>query len=307
MAKTSVTVGIPVLNEGKTIKNLLETVLVQKEENFFLKEIIVYSDGSTDNTVSEVKKVKDSRIKLIVGKKRKGKAVGYEKIFAAARGKIIVTLDGDILIRSRKVIAQLIKPILEEENVGLVSGNSLPVIGKTFVEKAVNASFTVYEHFRSLRDGDNVFACNGPILAFIRSFARQVTFPKGIVADDHYLYFYAKSLGYGFRYAREAKVWYQSPSTLEDQVRQSKRFLSGEQQMREIFGEEAKREYQVPLTLRIKAKLIQAYHQPLESLGIFFINSYCRLLLKSGQNEPRALWTISQTTKGGFQSAKANS
>lgn len=306
MDKASLTVGIPVLNEGKNIRDLLTRVLGQKEENFSLKEIIVYSDGSTDNTVAEVRKVKDPRVILIVGEERKGKTFGYEKIFSAARGRIIVTLDGDILLRSREVIAELIKPLLKEENVGLVGGNALPVAGKTFVEKAINASVEVYERFRSIRGGDNVFACNGPILAFSRSFAQQVSFPEGIINDDHYLYFYAKSLGYGFRYARAAKAWYRSPSTLEDQIRQSRRFLAGESQMRRIFGETARKEYRVPGALKLKAQFSQLLCQPLESLGIFFINLHCRLLIRSG-DDLETLWTVSPTTKGGFQSAKADS
>ena len=49
--KLTVTIGIPAYNEEANVRNLLVSLLAQKETNFKLQEIIVVSDGSTDKTV----------------------------------------------------------------------------------------------------------------------------------------------------------------------------------------------------------------------------------------------------------------
>ena len=63
--KLSVSVGIPALNEELNIKQLLTAILRQEEDSFVLREIIVVSDGSTDETVALAKSIKDKRIRVI--------------------------------------------------------------------------------------------------------------------------------------------------------------------------------------------------------------------------------------------------
>ena len=58
-----VTIGIPCYNVGKFISLSIKSVLMQTYTNF---ELIITDDGSTDNTVEEIRKFKDPRIKIIV-------------------------------------------------------------------------------------------------------------------------------------------------------------------------------------------------------------------------------------------------
>lgn len=57
-----ISVVIPLYNKEKQIAHTLQTVLNQTFKDF---EIIIVNDGSTDNSVSEVEKIQDSRIKII--------------------------------------------------------------------------------------------------------------------------------------------------------------------------------------------------------------------------------------------------
>ena len=79
--KPTVTIGIPAYNEEANIGVLLRAIVKQRETDFVLKKIIVVSDKSTDNTANEVKKIKDSRIKLIENRVRRGKVYNQNKIF----------------------------------------------------------------------------------------------------------------------------------------------------------------------------------------------------------------------------------
>ena len=57
-----ISVIIPLYNKEKTIKKTIESVLNQTFTDF---EIIVVNDGSTDRSLEIVKRINDSRIRII--------------------------------------------------------------------------------------------------------------------------------------------------------------------------------------------------------------------------------------------------
>ena len=70
--KPTVTIGIPAYNEEANIKNLLDSILSQIQNNFIIDEIIVVSDGSSDKTADIVRSLNNSLINLIEDKERLG-------------------------------------------------------------------------------------------------------------------------------------------------------------------------------------------------------------------------------------------
>ena len=63
-----VSIVIPLYNKEKLIANTLRAVLGQTYQDF---EIVIVNDGSTDNSVAEVNKIADRRIRLINQAKRR--------------------------------------------------------------------------------------------------------------------------------------------------------------------------------------------------------------------------------------------
>jgi len=59
-------------------------------------ELILVDDGSTDNTVENVRKVANSRTKLLVFNKNYGQSTAMTAGIDAAKGDYIVTMDGDL-------------------------------------------------------------------------------------------------------------------------------------------------------------------------------------------------------------------
>ena len=85
---------IPVYNEEKNVKELHKEILkVCKTLNKEF-EIIFIDDGSEDNTLNELKKL--SPVKIISFTKNFGQTAGFDAGFKIAKGKIIITMDGDL-------------------------------------------------------------------------------------------------------------------------------------------------------------------------------------------------------------------
>ena len=92
MTQPLVSVIMPAYNGEKYIGRAIQSVLHQTYRNF---ELIIVDDKSTDNTLGEIKRISDSRIKLIKNKKNHGIAYSTNLAIASSNGKYIALLDDD--------------------------------------------------------------------------------------------------------------------------------------------------------------------------------------------------------------------
>lgn len=86
-----ISVVIPLYNKEKQIANTLQTVLKQTFQDF---EIVIVNDGSTDNSVVEVEKIKDSRIRII-HQQNEGVSAARNRGIEEAKYDLIAFLDAD--------------------------------------------------------------------------------------------------------------------------------------------------------------------------------------------------------------------
>lgn len=86
-----ISVIIPLYNKERSVASTLQTVLNQTFQNF---EIIVVNDGSTDHSVEEVRKVADSRIRLI-HQSNAGVSAARNRGIEEAKGEYVAFLDAD--------------------------------------------------------------------------------------------------------------------------------------------------------------------------------------------------------------------
>lgn len=84
---------IPLYNKELSISNTIQSVLDQTFQNF---EIVIVNDGSTDNSVKEVEKFDDKRIRLI-HQKNQGVSAARNRGIEEAKYEWIAFLDGDDL------------------------------------------------------------------------------------------------------------------------------------------------------------------------------------------------------------------
>jgi len=99
-----VSVIIPSFNHEKYIVETIRSVLDQTFQDF---EIIIVDDASTDNTVSEIKKFNDKRIKLSILEKNHGASYAANKCIRKSRGEYIALLSSDDIFIPTKLEKQV--------------------------------------------------------------------------------------------------------------------------------------------------------------------------------------------------------
>ena len=104
-----ISVIIPMYNEEKTIKNLIE-----RFPNHRKYEIIIVDGGSTDNSINNIRKIKNKDLKIIQQEKKQGYGAAILRGLMYARGDVIVTIDSDGQ-HNPEEISMLIEPLIKED------------------------------------------------------------------------------------------------------------------------------------------------------------------------------------------------
>ncbi|MFH1827385.1 MAG: glycosyltransferase family 2 protein [bacterium] len=130
---------IPAKDEADSIPILYEEIVnsLSSQNNF---EILFIDDGSTDNTLQIIKKLrrKDERVKVISLRGCFGKSVALQTGFDNSKGNIVITMDAD-LQDNPKDISKFIEKI--KQGFDMVSGwkkKRYDPLSKTFPSKIGN-------------------------------------------------------------------------------------------------------------------------------------------------------------------------
>lgn len=92
----SLSVIIPCYNAEKFIASNIKRLINKVQNKKILYEIILVNDGSTDNTLHELRKLKKKRLKIISYKKNLGKSYAIRKALKIAKYKTIIFIDCDL-------------------------------------------------------------------------------------------------------------------------------------------------------------------------------------------------------------------
>jgi len=108
-----ISVIIPTYNRGNLIRNSITSVLNQSYKNL---EVIIVDDGSTDNTSSEINKIKDDRVRYIKLPENTGGSNARNIGIKNAVGKFISFQDSDDIFYPEKLEKQLKNIINKNSN-----------------------------------------------------------------------------------------------------------------------------------------------------------------------------------------------
>src|SRR3954471_18338862 len=117
-----ISIVIPVRNEALNVRALYEELTSELEAFGRRYEIVIVDDGSTDETFELLAalQARDARLRVIRFRRNFGQTAAFSAGFAHARGRFIVTSDGDLQNDPRD-IPQMIR-IAEQQHADIVAG-----------------------------------------------------------------------------------------------------------------------------------------------------------------------------------------
>jgi glycosyltransferase involved in cell wall biosynthesis len=99
-----VTIGIPVYNAGRYLKNAIDSVLSQTCRDF---EVLITIDGSTDDSADIAGRYADPRIRTIVSDENKGVSYRINQQVCMARGHFFARMDADDIMFPDRIEKQV--------------------------------------------------------------------------------------------------------------------------------------------------------------------------------------------------------
>jgi len=178
--KNLITILINSYNGEKTIQKAIKSVLVQTYKNY---EILIIDDASTDNTVKQIKKFKNKKIRLYINNKNIG--LGKSRISAQSkiRGEYVCILDQDDVWNKNKLKAQL-KFFLNNKKIGLVA-TGYKLVDENNRKIPLENKYYHMKNFQNYLSYKNIFG-NSTIM-YKKIYAKSVGWysPKFTYAQDY--------------------------------------------------------------------------------------------------------------------------
>ncbi|WP_420233277.1 glycosyltransferase family 2 protein [Pseudomonas sp. ABY48] len=216
-----ISIVIAAHNEARHIEEKLRCLLAQDYRAHSL-QIILASDGSTDDTVACARKVIDPRISVL-DLPRQGKAAALNTGVAHSSGEILVFTDADNQWAG-DTLGHLLAPLSDPE-VGACAGHMvIPVPGK-----GLSLGDSLYRHYEGwLRRVESRTGCmvsaDGALLALRRGLFQPI---PAQVNDDFFLSTCAPVAGKSIVYAPLARVTDQGVDEADKQFRRRQRVTVG--------------------------------------------------------------------------------
>jgi glycosyltransferase involved in cell wall biosynthesis len=268
-----------------------------------LKEVIVYSDASTDGTQDALTRMKMKSLRVLSGKKRMGKSYAMNQIITETSSDILVLLDGDILIRDNQMIEKLIEPI-RLQHADLTSARVKEFWTKSKFEDILKISMLLKKDiFESYKKGNNIYTCHGRARAFSKKLYTSIVFNKNIVAEDAYAYLYAVQNKFTYIFAKNANIHYRLPGTFKDHQKQSVRFIQSYKQLAREFGESFIAQ-ETKLPKRVALPFVFQYFLKYPLTIFLYVSILVYVRFRSlFVSEMMIKWQVSESTKGVFTKA----
>jgi glycosyltransferase involved in cell wall biosynthesis len=118
----NLSIVIPIHNEAPNLEPLVRELTTTLEQAGRTFEILLIDDGSRDESFEILRRLQsaDTRLRIIQFRRNFGQTAAFAAGFAAARGRLIVTSDGDLQNDPRDIAALVER--LESEQLDIICG-----------------------------------------------------------------------------------------------------------------------------------------------------------------------------------------
>lgn len=271
-----ISILIPCFNEEVNARETIGAALAQRYPNI---EVIAINDGSSDNTAQVLQQLAQEQphLRVINLAENQGKAVALKAGTAAARGDLLVCIDGDALL-DRDTAAYLVAPLIQHPHVGAVTGNPRIRTRTTLIGRIQVGEFSSIIGLikRTQRIYGKVFTVSGVIAAFRRQALADVGYwSPDMITEDIDISWKLQLHHWDIFFEPRALCWILMPETLKGLWKQRLRWAQGGAEvflvnMRVLFRWEHRRMW--PLLLEYALSTLWAFAYAVTAL--LFIASY---------------------------------
>lgn len=220
-----VSVVIPAHNEGRCLAARVENLLELDYPRGRL-EIVIGSDGSTDDTIDRARDYEDRGVKVRAFRDRRGKPAVLNALVPSVRGEIVVFADARQRF-DRGAVRALVTNF-SDPTVGAVSGELLLEADRNTAAAGVGTSFYWrYEKFiRSAESRvDSTIGATGAIYAIRRSLFESI--PDDTILDDVLIPIGIARRGYRVLFEPEAHAHDHAAATAGEEFARKARTIAG--------------------------------------------------------------------------------
>ncbi len=138
----NVTITVPVYNAAASIRTTLEglTALEYPRERL---QLLVLSDASTDGTDDIVREFAARGVELLRAPERRGKTAAENAALTAARGEIIVNVDGTVIVPPGSL--KRLVGVFADPTIGVASGRDVSIGPEHRENNGAESSYVGYE------------------------------------------------------------------------------------------------------------------------------------------------------------------
>ena len=299
--KPTVSIFIPAFNAEQNIARLLGQLILQRTSSVVIKEIVVISDASSDDTINKAKSIKNGIIKVYGNTAQQGFAHGVKRILQSSCSDIVVILNDDIVVKHSNIIEELCNPIIKNHTTGMVGGNLKPLPSRNFIQNTTLIGFILAR--RVIADMPTIHTkrtCDDKIMALSKSFYKKLKYPKNL-GDmgnvDVYLYFMCLATGFSYYFALKSVVYFKFPDTVTDFININLRNKNSDTLINSRFKNLIIREYAAPKKFYEYLRIEEIIRYFPHLIFLFVAHYWIELKGKLNKSAFPKTWSVVGSTK----------
>lgn len=223
-----VSIIVPCYNESR---NVSETFTQLEKIAYPNYEVIAVNDGSSDDTLMQLKKLLPSHphLRIVNHAGNQGKAMALKSGVLASNAEYLVCIDGDSLL-DRHAVTWMVSHLLTGPRIGAITGNPRVRTRSTLVGKIQVGEFSSIIGLikRAQRAYGQIFTVSGVVSAFRKSALHRVGYwSTDMLTEDIDISWKLQRDHWQIRYEPNALCWVLMPETLKGLWRQRLRWARG--------------------------------------------------------------------------------